>query len=134
MELMVLGLVFIPLILLLIVLLTRGKAFYSSLIISSVIFLICSIVLYLFPNISIINFPALLWKFLSLLTVFAIFIYSIRDKHYFISILTIFQVLMLIVFEISFAPAEPSQFLSLNRQETLLTLSGVLSLLPLCLL
>ena len=70
MELMVLGLVFIPLILLLIVLLTRGKAFYSSLIISSVIFLICSIVLYLFPNISIINFPALLWKFLSLLTVF----------------------------------------------------------------
>ena len=124
MELMVLGLVFIPLILLLIVLLTRGKAFYSSLIISSVIFLICSIVLYLFPNISIINFPALLWKFLSLLTVFAIFIYSIRDKHYFISILTIFQVLMLIVFEISFAPAEPSQFLSLNRQETLLTLSG----------
>ena len=133
MELMVLGLVFIPLILLLIVLLTRGKAFYSSLIISSVIFLICSIVLYLFPNISIINFPALLWKFLSLLTVFAIFIYSIRDKHYFISILTIFQVLMLIVLKYHLHLLNQASFYLLTVRDSL-TLSGVLSLLPLCLL
>lgn len=124
MELMVLALVFIPMILLLIALLFGGKTFRSSLIVSSVIFLVTSIVLYFYPSIIIIKFPVLFWKFFSLLTVFLIFFYSTRDKHHFISILTMFQAFMLIIFEISFSPAEPSVFLSLNHKELLLVLSG----------
>ena len=124
MGLMVLCLVFIPLLLFVIVMFSRGKGTHFIIALSGILFLVCTFVMFLSPNVTDINMPSLIWKIILLLTVVLIFIRSIWDKQYIISIFTFFQTIILVLFEILVSPAEPERYLYYNLRESLLLLSG----------
>lgn len=124
MELMVLCLVFLPLLLLFIAIFFKGEKIHAFTVISGFLFILCTLVLFINPGFLHINLPALLWKLLSLLTVFFIFFRSIKDKQYIISIFTLIQAFLLIIFEITHSPTEPEPYLYFNCGEKLLLMCG----------
>lgn len=129
MDLMVLSLVLVPLILLFIVMLSKGKGSQFIIIGSGSIFLICALVMCISPNTTSLSIPALVWKIISLLTVALIFLRSIRDKQYLISIFTFVQALILTSFEIFISPMEPERFLHFDFKDRLLLVSGAVIVL-----
>lgn len=124
MGFMVLCMVLVPLILFFVTMFSKGKGTYLIITVSGIFFLICTLVMFLSPNMADINMPSLLWRMISLLTVVLIFIRSIWDKQYIISIFTFFQAIILVLFEILISPAEPERYLYFNFNERLLLLSG----------
>ena len=68
--------------------------------------------------------PSLFWKIISPVTVFFIFLLSLRDKQYIISVFTFIQAVILVCFEIFISPEEPDIFLYFDLREKLLLVSG----------
>lgn len=133
MDLMVLCLMLVPLLLFFISMFSGGKGTRLIVAVSGIFFLICTLVMFIIPNLINVAIPVLLWRILLLLTVFFIFLRSIRDKHYIISVLTFIQAIILVLFEIIFSPGEPERFLYINYKERLLLLLGavvIISFIP----
>jgi formate hydrogenlyase subunit 3/multisubunit Na+/H+ antiporter MnhD subunit len=68
--------------------------------------------------------PHIVWKLIALLTTVFVFVVSLLDKHYIISVLTFIQSITLAVFEIFNSPQEAVPFLSFNYDGKVLLLAG----------
>lgn len=124
MDLMVLCLVFLPLILFFIALLTKRKGSRFVVVVSASFSILCTLIMCINPNIIDVSIPSLIWEIFSLITVIFVFFCSVRDKQYIISVFTFIQALVLILFEIVSSPIKPDPFLSFNFNEKLLLVCG----------
>lgn len=126
MELTIISIVFAPLILTALSLSGRWeKAQRIILIVSGIFYFAASVVLFLHPgDLSGFNLPQILWKFILLLSVLFLFLHSIKDKRYGISVIHIIQAVILIVMEIALSPEETIPFLQLQSEGKLLFLTG----------
>lgn len=124
MELTVFGTVFGPLLLMLVALsILQGKGKKALMILSGILY--CMAALFLLVGSSpVISVPQLLWKLLTLATVAVLFLISIRDKHYGLSVLFFVQAFTLVITEILISPGEPEIFLQVQHEEKLLFLTG----------
>lgn len=130
MDLMLLCLIFLPLLLLLAAALVKGrKTQFTVTILLGFLFIFFALALSVNPGFTNIHIPGLLWDLLSLLTVFFALLISIRDKHYIISLLNLIQAIILIVFRITFSPAEVEPFLNAGFSERLLLAAGAVIIL-----
>ncbi|NLG89501.1 MAG: hypothetical protein GX494_09890 [Clostridiaceae bacterium] len=127
MDFVVLGVVFGPVVLLLIsFLIPQGKASRIFIEISAVLFFVTAVYLFVAPSSNMFNLyiPHIVWKLITLLTAVFILVRSILDKHYIISVLAFTQSIILAVFEILNAPEEAVPFVSFNYDGKVLLVAG----------
>ena len=117
MDFVVLGVVFGPVVLLFIsFLIPQGKASRIFIEISAVLFFLTAVFLFVYPASYMFNLyiPHIVWKLVTLLTAVFVFIRSILDKHYIISVLSFTQSIILAVFEIINSPEEAVPFVTFD--------------------
>jgi len=127
MGFVVLGVVFGPVVLLLIsFLIPQGRASRIFIEVSAVLFFLSAAYLIINPASHMIYFyiPHIIWKLVTLLTVVFIFVNSILDKHYIISVLTFAQSVILAMFEIFSSPEEAVPFVTFNYDGKVLLFAG----------
>lgn len=115
MGFIVLGVVLGPVVLLLIsFLIPQGRASRIFVEISAVLFFLSAVYLFINPasHVDCFYLPHIVWKLIALLTTVFVFVVSLLDKHYIISVLTFIQSITLAVFEIFNSPQEAVPFLS----------------------
>lgn len=127
MGFIVLGVVLGPVVLLLIsFLIPQGRASRIFVEISAVLFFLSAVYLFINPasHVDCFYLPHIVWKLIALLTTVFVFVVSLLDKHYIISVLTFIQSITLAVFEIFNSPQEAVPFLSFNYDGKVLLLAG----------
>ena len=127
MDFVVLGVVFGPVVLLFIsFLIPQGKASRIFIEISAVLFFLTAVFLFVYPASYMFNLyiPHIVWKLVTLLTAVFVFIRSILDKHYIISVLSFTQSIILAVFEIINSPEEAVPFVTFDYNGKVLLLAG----------
>jgi hypothetical protein len=127
MGFIVLGVVLGPVVLLLIsFLIPQGRASRIFVEISAVLFFLSAAYLFINPasHVDCFYLPHIVWKLIALLTTVFVFVVSLLDKHYIISVLTFIQSITLAVFEIFNSPQEAVPFLSFNYDGKVLLLAG----------
>jgi formate hydrogenlyase subunit 3/multisubunit Na+/H+ antiporter MnhD subunit len=127
MGFIVLGVVLGPVVLLLIsFLIPQGRASRIFVEISAVLFFLYAVYLFINPasHVDCFYLPHIVWKLIALLTTVFVFVVSLLDKHYIISVLTFIQSITLAVFEIFNSPQEAVPFLSFNYDGKVLLLAG----------
>ncbi|NLX76634.1 MAG: hypothetical protein GXZ01_04570 [Clostridiaceae bacterium] len=133
MDLLMLSLVLVPLVLFFVAMLLEGKGAMLIITGTGCFFAVCSFVMSINESSAVFPVPSLFWKIISPVTVFFIFLLSLRDKQYIISVFTFIQAVILVCFEIFISPEEPDIFLYSDLREKLLLVSGaviVISFVP----
>ncbi|ANX02271.1 hypothetical protein CSTERLE_12165 [Thermoclostridium stercorarium subsp. leptospartum DSM 9219] len=130
MDLLVLCPVIVPLIMFFVtIFLEREKSIYLVTAISGLLFLLCAILTLAVPGSVNFTVPAVIWRIISVATVIVIFLRSIKDRQFIISVFAAVQALILILFEVILLPDEPASFLYLNIKEKYLLLFGAVIVL-----
>lgn len=129
MNLIVLCMVFVPFVLLMVSVSVRAKNMYFITTVSAVLFLMCVLLSFTASSMSGISVPPIIWRIISFITVFFIFLRSIRDRQLLISVFTFIQAMLLVIFDTTVLPAVPENFLYPNLREKLLLLTGTLAIL-----
>lgn len=122
----IVGVVFGPLLMLLVsVFLLQNKGRKILVIASGILFLFAALYQLLQPAEPLwIHIPQIIWKLLTLATAAILFLLAIRDKHYDLSALAFIQILVLILTEILLSPDEPAAFLQFDTEGKLLLPTG----------
>ena len=117
MDLLMLSLVLVPLVLFFVAMLLEGKGAMLIITGTGCFFAVCSFVMSINESSAVFPVPSLFWKIISPVTVFFIFLLSLRDKQYIISVFTFIQAVILVCFEIFISPEEPDIFLYSDLRE-----------------
>lgn len=122
----IIGVVFIPLLMLLAsVFLLQNKRRRALVIITGILFLITALYQLLLPlELFWLSVAQVTWKLLTLVTASFLFLFAIRDRQYILSTLSFIQILALILTEILISPNEPAAYLQFDAPGKLLLLTG----------